>query len=82
MRYPTYLENRKQKDITIELSQCLDCEDKPLMLNAYYKNDLVYSTDMRPEEYDDLDNKIYDCLEMIKDYKKEHKIKWLTAIMV
>ena len=54
--------------IRIEIQICKECNDKPIMLTAYNKanNELLGSTDMRPEEYEDLEDKIESLYFMAK----------------
>jgi hypothetical protein len=56
------------KNIRIEIDICQECEDKPIMLTAYNRktNKPIGSTDMRQEEYEDLEDKIAELEFMAK----------------
>lgn len=53
--------------VTVRIGQCDECEDKPLTIEAWNGNDIIYGKDIRPEEYEDLDDFISEVVEIAED---------------
>lgn len=52
---------------SIRIERCEECEDNPLVLAGYVNKERFYGRDIRPEEYEDLDNIVEEVLDIIKD---------------
>ena len=56
-----------RKDIEIKISTCDECDDSPLCLEAWYNSERMYGIDIRPEEYDELKDKIDEIVDISLD---------------
>ncbi len=62
-------------EYSIRIERCEECEDEPLVIAGYVNKERFYGRDIRPEEYDDLDNIVNEVLDIVKDMYEEEETR-------